>query len=746
MWHKTSKLFIRMAAGTAVLLVVVSTYLIHKGHETVSRLVHPETIPASTAVYSRWMDLNTRESCSRERILAWLQRLGYERMTGDPVKPGQYRDGLFGLTAFVRSFRYPDQEYPAQILELHFSNQRLDGITATAGHAKLEEWRLEPVLLAEWDSGVKTARVQVRISELPPYVPRAILAMEDKRFFQHGAFDPIGIARAFWVDVRHAQLRQGASTISQQLARSIFLDVHRTWRRKVLEAALAMYLEIRFSKPQLLEMYINQVYWGQDGPQTLLGIESAAESLFGKPARLLTVAESAVLAGMLQSPRRYSPRNASAVSAERKKIVLGLMRDQQYITEDQYAAAMAEPLHLAPVGKSNEAAYFLAMLRDALGERYELTALLNGGWKIFTTLDPLLQHLAVQSLKPPAGQAALVTLDPKTGAIRSWVGGTNFQTNPFDHAIDAKRQPGSSFKPFVALAALESRKVTTATLLDDKPLTLKGIQGSWTPQNYDRKYRGKVSVWDSVVYSLNVPMVRLAMLTGLPSIVEAARRAGIESPLREDLSLALGSSEVSLVELTGAYGVFASEGKRLRPYSIQSVLDQNGTVLEDARLLPETAFAPELVYLVTQMLEAVLQVGTGKASQSFGLMIPAAGKTGTSENFQDAWFVGYTTRLLCGVWVGYDTPKSLGHSAAGIALPIWSAFMKEAANLDLPEQFEAPNTLVWKTIDPASGLLAKTGCPQRRKAAFLAGTEPVQDCHLHPGGLTGLFQRWRAKT
>ncbi len=746
MLKKTSRLLFRLLAGLGLVLAVSSAFLILKEHETLSRLVHPGENPRITEIYTRWLDLKMSNPPSWDRAVGWLEVLEYHAVSGAPAQPGEYHADYPALFVFARSFRYPDKDLPAQLLDLRFSGRRLDRIEAVSGHASLTEWRLEPKRLAEWSSGSKTARVPIRVSELPPYVPRAILAIEDKRFFQHGAFDPIGILRAFWVDLRHAQLRQGASTISQQLARSIFLDVHRTWRRKVLEAALALYLELRYSKPQLLEMYLNQVYWGQAGSESLIGIESVSQSLFGKSARALTVAESATLAGMLQSPNRYSPRNTSNVAEERKKIVLGLMRDQKFITEDQYRSAITEKIRLIPIKKSDEAAYFLAALRDQLSERYALPVLLSDGWKIFTTLDPLLQHEAVQVLKPPVGQAALVALGPKNGAILAWVGGTNYQTSPFDRAIDAKRQPGSAFKPFVALAALERRKVTTATLLEDKPLTLKGEKGSWMPQNYDRKYRGKASVWDSVVYSLNVPMVRLAMQTGLTAIIDAARRAGIQSPLREDLSLALGTSEVSLVELTGAYATLASGGVQSTPYSIQTILGQEGNILESHQTAPGQAFSPELTYVVTQMLEAVLDSGTGKAARAGGLAGPAAGKTGTSENYQDAWFVGYTTNLVCGVWVGYDKPRSLGRSAAGIALPLWTAFMKQAVALDPPQKFEEPPGLVWKTIDTDTGLLVRTGCPHRRKAAFLPGTEPTASCMLHEGGIVGLFKRLTTKT
>jgi len=739
-------------------LASTSAYLIYQEQETLSHLGHPGENPRETDIYSRWLELESQNPISWERTIQWVKSIGYRPVTGTPNEPGQYSANSPELTIFARPFRFPDKDYPAQLLRLTFHDQRLSGVEAVSGHAEIPEWRLEPKVLAVWSMSGKTAHQQVRISDLPPYVPRAVIAMEDKRFYQHGAFDLVGIARATWVDLRYGRLRQGASTISQQLARSIFLDVQRTWRRKILEAALATYLEFRYTKPQLLEMYLNQVYWGQEGSESLLGIESASDSLFGKPARALTVAESAILAGMLQSPNRYSPRAAPAVARDRRKIVLGLMRAQNAITESQYRAALKEDVRLTPVKKSNEASYFLAALHDELSERYELPVMLNQGWRIFTTLDPLLQHEAAKTLVPlphegeggrrpgEGPQAALIALDPATGGVLAWVGGTNFQTNPFDHAVNAKRQPGSAFKPFVVITALESRKVTTATLLEDKPLSLKGSQGTWTPQNYDRKYRGHASVWDSLVLSLNVPIVRLAEQIGVIPIMDAARRAGIESPLRNDLSLALGTSEVSLLELTGAYSTLASGGGRRSQYHLESVIGENNQILESHTTSIVPAFAPEVVYLVTEMLEAVLDAGTAKVSRSMGFMAPAAGKTGTSENFQDAWFLGYTTNLVCGVWVGYDLPKSLGHSAAGIALPLWTAFMKKAVVLDPPQAFEPPAGLTWKTIDPESGLLARSGCPHRRKAAFLTGTEPTAECPLHPGGLMGFFKRWRSKT
>ena len=757
MLKKTTGWLLRFMAGTVVVLALSSALLIYKERDTLSWLVNPGLAPAATDIYSRWLEMKADDSLSWARAVGWLQATEYRGISTAPSQPGDYHAAYPDIEVFARPFRYPDKDYPAQRLVLNFSNRGLHAMEAVSGQVSLSEWRLEPVRLAEWRSVGQNARTSVKISELPPYVPRAILAMEDKRFFTHGAFDGVGIARAFWVDLRHAQLRQGASTISQQLARSIFLDVHRTWRRKALEAALAFYLELRYSKPQLLEMYLNQVYWGQEGPQSLLGLEAVSQSLFGHPARALSVAESATLAGMLQSPNRFSPRVDPKMSLARRKIVLNLMRDQKVISDSQYRSAQKEKISLAPVRGTNNASYFLSALHDELSDRYSLPVLLNQSWKVFTTLDPLLQAEAVKIVASPqpspvgrgrsgaageAPQAALVAIDPKSGAMLAWVGGTNFQTNPFDHAVNAKRQPGSAFKPFVVLAALESRKLTAATLLEDKPLTLQGNLGSWSPKNYDHKYRGQVSVWESLVYSLNVPMVRLAMLVGITPIIDAAHRAGIDSVLRMDMSLALGSSEVTLMELTNAYGTIANGGERESPYRIETILDQDGRVMESHAPAAQMVFDPALTFIVTQMLEAVIDVGTGQAARKMGFSTPAAGKTGTSENFQDAWFIGYNTELVCGVWVGYDQPKSLGHSAAGIALPLWTACMKKAVLLDPPHAFEEPKGLVWRTVDPDSGLLAGSGCIHRQKMPFLAGTEPTADCPLHPGGLMGFFKKF----
>lgn len=730
-----------LVAG-ALLLTAACGYLVHRSRLTLQVLLSaPDSIPA-TEVFSHWLTLIPGQSMSGDYLQRYLDGLEYKKTVADPKAPGEYRRDGDRFAIFAKGFRYPDTDLPAQILRVSFKNNQISELENSSKQA-LPNWRLEPWRLARWAAAPAAERPRVRLSELPPYVPGAVVAVEDKRFYRHPGFDLVGIARAVWIDLRHKAMRQGASTISQQLSRSVFLDTRRTLRRKVLEAALTLYLEVRFTKPQLLEMYLNQVYWGQDSGQPLLGIEATSRAYFGKSARQLTVAESALLAGLLHSPNKLSPRTAAKAAIDRRRRVLLLMSDQGIIAPAARAAALKEPLRLTPSRvRRSDPTYFLETLRDDLAQRYSLDLLLSQGWRLFTTLDPILQRQATAAMKPSVGEGALVALDPTTGAVRAWVGGTNFATAPFDRARLAHRQPGSAFKPFVFLAALEAKAVTPVTLLEDKPLRLQGIEGEeWSPQNYDRKFRGPVAARDVLIQSLNVPTVALAKQIGWPAVAGTAKKAGILSPLREDLSSALGSSEVTVLELTSAYGTLAAGGRQAEPYFIEAIVSTDGAAVETHVERNAAVFDPGAVYILTQLLQAVLDEGTAKSARARGFMWPAAGKTGTSENFQDAWFVGYTPNLVCGVWVGFDQPKSMGRSAAGLALPIWVDFMTPAFKDRAPAAFQKPEGLIDKEIDPESGLLARSGCPKRSTITFLPGTEPTEHCPKHSGGIFGFFKR-----
>jgi len=768
------KIFAPLILGGLFLIAVSSGILFHQGKNTLTGLISRGPVPRTTVIYSRWRELRIHEALTPGYAVELLKQTGYQEVKGTPQQPGQYSYFYPTLAVFTRDFSYPDKTLPAQLVQVQFSPERIERLNAPA---LLDDgsWRLEPKVLRTLASRNVASRPRMSLSELPSYVPLAVIAVEDKRFYHHGAIDVLGVGRAAFVDLEQGRIRQGASTLSQQLARSIFLTANRTWSRKFMEALFAFYLEARFSKTQLLEMYLNQVYWGQEDSDSILGIESASQAYFGHPAATLSLGEAALLAGLLQSPNHYSPRAFPAVALERRRLVLRLMLGQGLISKWDYDQAQRETLKLAPSSaQKQDAAYFLATLQDGLEQKYAVTDLSGLGWRIFTTLDPVLQPLAEKAMPSPsplpkgrgptatAGvgllppgegarradegrpQAALVVMDPATGGILAWVGGTNYQTSAYDRAALSRRQPGSAFKPFVYLAAIDQKKVTTATLLDDKPIVLKEPTGSWIPQNYDRKYRGKASVWDSLVGSLNVPTVNLAIQTGLGAVADYARRAGIQSALREVPSLALGTSEVTLPELTNAYATLADQGIYQPAYRIEAILDTEGHPVEGHVSAAQPVFDPASVFLVTQMLEAVFKEGTARAAQELGFTTVAAGKTGTSENYQDAWFLGYTSALVCGVWVGFDKPRSLGHSAAGIALPVWISFMKKAVTVMPAEPFPPPPPrILWKTIDPRTGFLARSGCKERRQVAFLEGTAPTQFCPVHPGGIFGFFYRLR---
>jgi len=463
----------------------------------------------------------------------------------------------------------------------------------------------------------------------------------------------------------------------------------------------------------------------------------------------LTVEQMALLAGLLQSPNHYSPRNSPEIALERRNLVLRLMHSQGIISKAVYEKARGSPMHvLAANQRMNDAAYFLATLQDSLEEHYPGVILPTVGWSIYTTLDPVLEHEAVIALqKLPHTkanvhpEAALVAIDPLSGGVRAWVGGTDYIRAPYDRAIRAHRQPGSAFKPFVMLAALDKHIATTATMLKDEPLKLQTAEGPWTPQNFDRRYRKNASLWDALVHSLNIPTVVLAMETGLSTVADYAHRAGIQSPISPYPAMALGASEVTLFELTNAYATLAAHGVYQPAYMVEDIVDEHGQRLEKHAPAPFPVFDPATIGLLTKILQAVLTEGTAAAAPALGFTYPAAGKTGTSENFQDAWFVGYMPQLACGVWVGYDQPKSLGRSAAGIALPLWVPFMQKALHLVGAEDFPEPKNLIWKTIDPENGLLVRSGCPTRKERPFLPGTEPTQLCSVHAGGLVGFFHR-----
>ena len=629
----------------------------------------------------------------------------------------------------------------------------------------------------------KERRMDVPLARVSPNLQKAILAIEDQRFYEHGGFDLIRIASAALANVRIRRVAQGGSTITQQLARQSFLTPDKTIRRKVQELLLASRIERRFSKSQILELYLNKVYFG-DG---LYGIEAASKGFFGKPASDLSVAEAALLAGLVKSPSSYAPTVSLPRATARRNVVLQVMADTGAITPEAWEEARSARVNLVDGLRLDEssAQYFEEQVRIELVARFGWDAVYEGGLKVYSTIDMTMQEaaetavadqlrrlderraqLAARRVKnagaPPSEvellQAALVALDPRTGAVRAMVGGRDFGKSHFNRAVQAKRQPGSAFKPFVYAAALEAG-FSPASVIRGLNEPIDTVQGAWTPEE-EHAVGDSISLRAGLRTSSNRAAVRLLQDVGIPKAVEYAKAMGV-GDVPSVPSLALGSGEVTLESMTAAYAGFANDGLVPRPYVIRRVEDRNGLVLFEEQPQSHRAISSQTAFLMTSMLSDVINAGTGARARALGFTLPAAGKTGTTNDYNDAWFVGYTMKLVAGVWVGFDQPRTIlpRGFASDVAVPMWAAFMKAATQGDKPEWFSPPKDITTATVCRLSGKLATEGCERVEVVGedgrsermsmvytdyFLQGTQPTHACELHPtrgffGQIASLF-------
>ena len=589
-------------------------------------------------------------------------------------------------------------------------------------------------------------RIFVPLAQIPTALQDAVIATEDARFYSHHGVDPTGIARAIYQNWRRRRIVEGGSTITQQLAKVLFLTPDKSLERKLKEAVLALLLERRYSKNRILELYLNQIYFGQGA----FGVEAAARTFFGKSVGELTLAESALLAGLPKAPATYSPFDHPDAAKRRRNTVLTRMVETGALKPDQARPAGQAALVLVPPERRRTTGqYFLEYVQQLLEQQYGADVVFKGGLHVYTTLSPTMQLKAERVLrdglravearrvaagkgKPVAAEApadrpegALLALEPQTGYIKAMVGGYDFFRSEFNRAVQARRQPGSAFKPFVYIAALESG-MTPASVVEDAPVEYAvGKNGKpWKPDNYDRKFRGPITYQQALEESINVAAVKVQEQVGIRRTIDVARRLGVESPLGDNLSIALGTSDLTLLELTSAYGALANQGTWMRPTAIRYVLDPQQKLLEENAPQGKQVLSPEVAYVITHMLEGTIERGTGVAAKALGR--PAAAKTGTTNDYSNAWFIGYTPKLTTGVWVGYDRPRSLGRDETGsrVAVPIWTAFMAEALAGTPGEDFPVPERVVVLPVDLDPG----GGCVHPVMMAFVAGTEPQVSC------------------
>ena len=634
-------------------------------------------------------------------------------------------------------------------------NGRVASMTSSATGERLKSAPIEGGLLAAVRDGDHRKKIAVQFSDIPETLRDAIVAVEDRRFFSHNGIDWRGILRALKADLDQGELVQGGSTLTQQLIKNDFLTADRKFSRKIKEAAMAVILESRLSKAQIFTVYCNDVYLGQSGTFAVNGFAQAAQVYFDKKLADLTLGETAFLAGLICAPNRYSAHRDPARGVERRNHVLDAMVDTGAISFDASEAAKAEPLQIKKHETTGDygASYFIDYAQRFLDARYATTGL-SSRQRITTTMDPRLERAAYEALTrqtekldkvlgrstrkdatPQRVQAALVALDSHIGEVVAMVGGRSYDESQLNRATDAKRQPGSAFKPFVYATAFNSRSYTAASLLSDTPqaFSYDGGRSEYKPTDYHGGFTNRnVTLREALRRSLNVPAVSLAMSVGLGNVADVAEKSGLQRP-RVYPSMALGASEVSPLELAGAYTAFANEGMALRPIPIRSTAGPDGPGSSERLQAASTyVFSPQVAYLMTNMLQSVVDSGTASKLRGMGLKGALAAKTGTSS---DGWFVGYTPRIVCAVWVGFDDNRDLQLKASDAALPIWADFMKQALDL-CPElggdSFPRPGGIVSAVIDPTTGCLAGPESLERRLEIFIAGTEPTSNCVQEP--------------
>jgi penicillin-binding protein 1B len=696
-------------------------------------------------IYARPHRIAVGQNIGSSGLVDRLTRLGYRETKSEP-RPGEFVRKPDRLILHRRAFQTAAASGPERRVELVLNKKgRIEEIRDSNGGLLLE-----PDVIGELHTEKREFRDAVPLDEIPRTLVDAVLTLEDRRFFDHGGLDLHRMAGAMLANLQKGRLSQGGSTITQQVVKNVYLDARRTFGRKIHEAWLALRVEAGQDKDKILETYLNTIYLGQRGAVSIRGVEAASRHYFGKSVRELTTAQSALLAGLIPGPGNYSPYNDEARAKERRALVLRVLRDEKRITPEEYETASAEPLGaLKKPPRPASAPYFAAWVERQIGEALPDLDLRGSGYSVVTELDASLQILAEDAVqrgianlekgypklrreKSPL-QAALIALDPATGDVIAHVGGREYGATQFDRAIQSVRQPGSVFKPIVALAALSHDdagnlpRYTLASRLEDSPLVVKTVAGMWKPTNYDGEFRGITTLRRSLERSLNVPLVRVAMDVGLERVVATARKLGIQSKLDPVPSIALGSYEVSLLEVARAYAVLASGGVRTEPRFYTRLLDGEGQLLESRRVVAERVFEASEIALVTSALQGTVERGTAAGVRGAGFRGPLAAKTGTTNDYRDAWFVGYTPDIVVAVWVGFDDQSAVGLPGSVAALPIFADFIKSALGPEGGRGFPMPDGLEYIPVQAETGLRATWGCVGDPEL-FLYGTAPIETC------------------
>jgi penicillin-binding protein 1B len=727
---------------TAGVLAVYSAVELHRFRRA--------EVGRATLIYAAPQPLRPGVEVRRVDLAGVLSRLRYRETRGAPTAPGEFRRTGAGWDVYLRAVDRGGPQ-PAQRVRLEVDGNRIARVTRDGKLAG--PLVLEPEVLTSGDDVPGEEMRPVRLADVPPTLRNAVLAAEDHRFLEHHGLDLRGVARALWTNLRAARVVQGGSTITQQLVKSRLLSRERTLDRKLREAWLAALVEWRYGKDEILEAYLNEIYLGHRGGLGVRGVGAATRTYFGKEVHQLSLGEAALLGGMIRAPNRTSPVLDRTRARERRDAVLRRMRELGMITAVEHDRARAEPVRARPgAGTGQLAPYFTDHVRGEAEGRLPGRLGARRPVHIVTTLDLPLQRQAEAAVargidrletrhpelraKDPSErlQAALVALDPQTGEIRAMVGGRDYRASQFNRAALAARQSGSAFKPFVYLAALRPEGkpnpvLTAASFVDDAPIAVP-VEGGppWSPRNFEGRHEGRVTVRRALEASLNAATVRVAQMAGLPAVLDTARTVGLGRGLEPVPAVALGAFEVTPLDLARAYVPLANGGRRFEAIAVSAIHDEDGQTLWATEDVGTPVVSSPMAYLITSLLEGAVRSGTGAGAVD--LPAPVAGKTGTTNEGRDAWFVGYSSNLVALVWVGFDGSRAHGLSGARAALPIWTDFMRQALETYPARAFALPEGVALVDIDPTTGQAATATCPLRVREVFLAGTEPAV-CDQH---------------
>jgi penicillin-binding protein 1B len=745
----------------AAILAAVGTYYYFSFARVIDERLHGERMRTLPRVFARPFEIRRGQWLGANEIADRLNDLGYANRPA-AFSPGEFTatDELTTLVArggshpgkLVRIVCNPAGGGPAVGSEDPAARTGVIERIEVDGAGSVDRLRLEPPLLTALITANREKRRRVSLSLIPRHAVQAVLAIEDRRFYDHPGIDPIRIVGAIITNIRGTKpYLVGASTITQQLVKNFFLTPEKSIRRKLLEQFMAVVLETRATKDEILELYLNDVYLGQRGSFAIHGVAEAARLFFGKDVTNLSLAESATIAGVIQAPYTWSPFTSPTRSMDRRNLVLQAMVDAGFVERGAAERAGKEPVQVVRQALDVVAPYFVDYLGQTLSDQYPGLLASTDAVNVFTTIDINLQRIAqavvqdgVRSVdeqlarKKIQGRAqiALIAIDPKTGDLLAFVGGRSYAQSQYNRAFTAKRQPGSVFKPFVYLAAFEEAAaqgrtdVTPATLVNDEQTTFTYEDKQWMPANYEDEYDGYITLRRAIAMSRNTATIRVAEMTGFAAISGLWKRFGTSTVPRPYPSITLGVFEATPMEIAMAYTVFPNGGE-VRPLRSITGITNGDRQVPVQQEPPRRISRPDTAFLVTNLMRSVVNEGTGASARAMGFALDAAGKTGTTNDARDAWFVGFTPELLTAVWVGFDDNQPLGLSGSTAALPIWTRFMMAALAGRPNVPFTPPPGIVFADIDRDTGLLAQPACPRVFHEAFLAGTEPTEACNLH---------------